>query len=317
VPGQDVGGSRSRRTSLRRNGQTATRTAARPSEPVAPRSSAHSPLSTEVGPRALVGVRTGRDRPPSGVQSAAAERLGHLSAMPDGPKKVVDQVSIQLLTKYDDACNNGYSGYFWIAREKLAPLGLSTEHTCSSNCGTFTLVKGAQDFVLDQVNHADGNDACNKCSTPGCGLAYIQLRMGGRLPGELRPGDELMAYWCPDGETCEPAPLGLLHHKAGLSSLVLVALFALYVLGGVAYGRSKGLREPSGTAAWGVLSSHPHCQHWRRLAGLVQDGVAFTFGRASWRAAVSPRHGKSQKASTRRVPLPGPLPSVVWLPLRH
>ena len=59
-----------------------------------------------------------------------------------------------------------------------------------------------------KVNHADGNDACNKCSTPGCGLAYIQLRMGGRLPGELRPGDELMAYWCPDGETCERAAEG-------------------------------------------------------------------------------------------------------------
>jgi hypothetical protein len=52
----------------------------------------------------------------------------------------------------------------------------------------------------------------------------------------------------------------------------LVGLGLLYVLGGVAYGRRTRSDGKSGL----LWQWHPHWRQWEEVAGLVQDGVAFS-----------------------------------------
>jgi hypothetical protein len=95
--------------------------------------------------------------------------------------------------------------------------------------------------------------------------------------------------WFGSVSLCESAPWG-----APLLSVLLPCL-AVYVAGGVAYGRRTG--GGGGGGGGGLLEAHPHWALWREGAGLCADGL--TFARAG-----GGRDGSSRSsARTAREPL--------------
>jgi hypothetical protein len=68
--------------------------------------------------------------------------------------------------------------------------------------------------------------------------------------------------------------------------LVLIAVGALYVAGGILVGRYRGDTGARASAGSGrllgpTLGAHPHAANWVALGGLVADGVSFVAGRRS------------------------------------
>ena len=167
---------------------------------------------------------------------------------------MVDQVRVQVATKHTDECKRTLGAFFWIARDRLAPLGMEQ---CTSGllCGKFSF--DDRDYTLGQINPTDGDDVCGLCG--GCGLAYVQLAMGAMPLTGVTVGDTIWAHYCPQGLTCEGVPplLGGGPAVPLLGGVLLCA--ALYGGGGFALGRGR----------------HPHAEKWRALGGLVRDGVAY------------------------------------------
>ncbi len=167
---------------------------------------------------------------------------------------MVDQVRVQVSTKHTDECKRSLGTFFWIARDRLAPLGMEQ---CTSGllCGKFSF--DDKDYTLGQINPTDGDDVCGLCG--GCGLAYVALAMGAMPLTGVTVGDTIWAHYCPQGLTCEGVP-PLLGGGPAVPLLGGVLLCAtLYGGGGFALGRGR----------------HPHAEKWRELAGLVRDGVAY------------------------------------------
>eukprot|EP01043_Picozoa_sp_COSAG02_P025407 COSAG02_NODE_1426_length_12664_cov_6.226980_8_plen_327_part_00 len=167
---------------------------------------------------------------------------------------MVDQVRVQVGTKHTDECKRSLGAFFWIARDRLAPLGMEQ---CTSGllCGKFSF--NDRDYTLGQINPTDGDDACGLCD--GCGLAYVALAMGAMPLTGVTVGDTIWAHYCPQGLTCEGVPplLGGGPAVPLLGGVLLCA--ALYGGGGFVLGQGR----------------HPHAEKWRELAGLVTDGVAY------------------------------------------
>ena len=167
---------------------------------------------------------------------------------------MVDQVRVQVATKHTEECKRSLGTFFWIARDRLAPLGMEQ---CTSGllCGKFSF--NDRDYTLGQINPTDGDDVCGLCD--GCGLAYVQLAMGAMPLTGVTVGDTIWAHYCPQGLTCEGVPplLGGGPAVPLLGGVLLGA--ALYGGGGFALGRGR----------------HPHAEKWRALGGLVRDGVAY------------------------------------------
>lgn len=98
---------------------------------------------------------------------------------------------VTLACKYPQSCATAFRTYLWIPRSVLGPLGMPTNHTCVSSCGSmkFGLASNTSTlgtFNIDQINVADGVDACNACG--GCGLAFVQLADGEGFPDNYLPG---------------------------------------------------------------------------------------------------------------------------------
>ena len=72
-------------------------------------------------------------------------------------------------------CQQPLDSYVWIPRSKLAALGMPST-TCTSACGTVTI--NGVSYELDQINVADGSDACGVCH---CDLAFLGLTAGSHL----------------------------------------------------------------------------------------------------------------------------------------
>ena len=113
---------------------------------------------------------------------------------------------VQVSAKNKGECDASFGSYAWIPRADLAKLGMPIATTCGSDCGTLT-VEG-EHYQLDQINVADGHDACGNC---GCDLAYLQLKKGEGFKG-LKCGQTVeMAFaapGCPPGGCPPPPPPG-------------------------------------------------------------------------------------------------------------
>ena len=210
--------------------------------------------------------------------------IGALTGSITLPPKKVPQVSIQLLTKDAESCDSAFSGYFWIESKMLPKLGIPAE-LCSFDCGRLHF--DDKSYALGRIAPADGEDPCKQCN--GCELTQLSLQIGGRLPAELRPGDDVVAYYCPVQTECEPLPIPLFNGVAFRLAIAAALLALVYVAAGMAYGRSKGRVSAPELGLAAPLGLHPHISQWRQLAGLVRDGAAFTRagGRISSRSASS------------------------------